>query len=233
MATRKEEKEAARAERLRKQEEAAKTEARRKRVGYVVGGGLALAAVAAIAVVLLSGGGGDNGSKTDDGGNKSASFPARSEPLPQPPADLSLEAAAKKAGCVYKQQKDEGSDHTQSPVTYKTVPPSSGNHNPNPADDGAYTDPPPLERLVHSLEHGRIILWYPQGAPDKVRSDLKAIFDEDPAHMIIAPLSTLNDAAAASAWTQTLNCKEWNDDAINAMRAFRDEFRDQGPEFVP
>ena len=118
--------------------------------------------------------------------------------------------------------------------TYKTTPPKSGDHNPVPAEDGAYTEAPALEALVHSLEHGRIILWYPPNATDEVKADLKALFDEDPAHMIIAPLADLKDPAAASAWTQTLNCPKWTgDDAINAMRAFRDQFRDQGPEFVP
>ena len=231
MTSRKDEKEAARAERMRKQEETARAEARRRKIGYAVGGVLAVAAIAGVLVLFLAGGDDDGGG--GDSGNASASFPARSEPLPTPPADLALESAGEKAKCTYKEHKSEGADHTEDPVTYKTVPPQSGDHNPVPADDGAYTEAPALEALVHSLEHGRIILWYPPNATDEVKADLKALFDEDPAHMIIAPLADLKDSAAASAWVQTLNCPEWSDDAINAMRAFRDQFRDQGPEFVP
>lgn len=230
MTSRKEEKEAARAERLRKQEEAARAAARKRKMGYALGAVLALAAIAGVVVLVLAGGDENGGS---DGSGESASFPKRSEPLPQPTPDLSLETAPKKAGCTYKEQESEGADHVEQTVTYRSVPPHSGNHNPTPADDGAYTEPVALEGLVHSLEHGRIILWYPPNATDEVKADLKALFDEDPAHMIIAPLAGLKDAAAASAWTQTLNCPQWNDDATNAMRAFRDSFRDQGPEFVP
>ena len=38
---------------------------------------------------------------------------------------------------------------------------------------------------------------------------------------------------AATAWTRTLGCPKMNDKAFDAIRAFRDEYRDQGPEFVP
>jgi hypothetical protein len=232
MSTRKEQKEAARTERLRKEEEAKRAAARRRTLGYVAGGVLALAAIVAVVFALTSGGGG--GANKGGSGGKTASFPARSGPLPDPPADLSLASAAKKAGCVYKHEKDEGSNHVQTDVAYKTAPPTSGDHNPNPAEDGAYTEAPRIERLVHSLEHGRIILWYPPNAPDNVKADLKAIFDEDPAHMIVAPYTEPMDyAVAATAWTETLGCKTWNEDAIQAVRAFRDQFRDQGPEFAP
>jgi hypothetical protein len=38
---------------------------------------------------------------------------------------------------------------------------------------------------------------------------------------------------AASAWTQVLGCKQFNERTFDALRAFSDEFRDTGPEFVP
>jgi hypothetical protein len=233
MATRKEEKEAARAERQRKQEEDARAAARRRRIGYIVGGVLAAAAIAAVVVVIASSGGDDDHIEGFTGDADAEAFPTRAEPLPDPPADLALESAAEEAGCTYSEEKSEGADHTESPVTYKAVPPHSGDHNPVAADDGPYTDPPDMVNLVHSLEHGRIVLWYTADTPENVRADLKAIYDEDPAHMIIAPIENMTAQAAATAWTQSLVCDEWNEDAINAMRAFRDSFRDQGPEFVP
>ena len=235
MATRKEEKEAARAERLRKQEEEQRALARRRRIGYVVGGLLAAAAIAAVVVVIASGGGGDDDHVEGITGDTAAGeFPARAEPLPDPPAEpLQLEDAAKKAGCTYKEEDPEGDDHTEDPVTYKAVPPHSGNHNPVAAEDGPYREAPALENLVHSLEHGRILLWYTPETPDEVVADLKAIYDEDPAHMIVAPIENMTAQAAATAWSQSLVCDEWSEDAIDAVRVFRDSYRDQGPEFVP
>lgn len=49
-------------------------------------------------------------------------------------------------------------------VDYKAAPPSSGKHYNTPALDGRsfYTtkDAPPVEQLVHNLEHGFTIVWY-------------------------------------------------------------------------
>jgi hypothetical protein len=51
-------------------------------------------------------------------------------------------------------------------VKYKTVPPSSGAHweQPAPFQRKFYSDQdrPPLETLVHNLEHGYTIVWYDQ-----------------------------------------------------------------------
>jgi hypothetical protein len=58
---------------------------------------------------------------------------------------------------------------------YETVPPSSGPHFAAPAvsDRKFYTaeDRPPLETLVHNLEHGYTVLWY-DGAKAKGKEQL-------------------------------------------------------------
>ena len=146
MAHRAEEKERRRQERIA-QEEAARKAAARKRT-LQVGGGvvLGLAVIAVVAIVALAGGGGSK-DKT---------------------ADISkLTADAKAAGCTFSQFKSEGRNHTASKVTYKTNPPTSGNHNPTPAQDGIYRagNSPPKENFVHTLEHGRIEFQYKPGTP--------------------------------------------------------------------
>ncbi len=61
-------------------------------------------------------------------------------------------------------------------VTYSTVPPSSGPHLASPvlSDRRVYTtaDAPPIEGLVHNLEHGYTILWYDRS----VEKDQSAAF---------------------------------------------------------
>jgi hypothetical protein len=38
---------------------------------------------------------------------------------------------------------------------------------------------------------------------------------------------------AATAWGHLIGCKRISDETFDALRAFRDRYRDQGPEQVP
>jgi hypothetical protein len=233
MSSRKEQKEQLRAERLAKEEAAQAGAQRRRLVLYVLAGIVGIAVVVGI-VILLIGSGGSGG--TGPGGQPSPNAPASSADIPPPNAKLvaDLPAAADAAGCEVKENKDEGNDHVDTPVQYKANPPTSGNHFPVPADDGSYTKAPPIERLVHSLEHGRIYIQYKPGTAPAVRAQLQALFDEDPYHMILAPNTTdMPYAVAATAWNHVLGCPAMNDGVLDAIRAFREQYRDQGPEFVP
>lgn len=60
-------------------------------------------------------------------------------------------------------------------VAYTEFPPASGQHyeSPAPFTKRFYTmaDRPPVETLVHNLEHGYTMLWYRDGAPSEVARD--------------------------------------------------------------
>jgi len=118
---------------------------------------------------------------------------------------------------VVAQHADEGAFHvpcTPAP-TYGTNPPSSGNHYQTWADYKTYDAPVPWGHLVHSLEHGAIVVVYncPGGCPDEVAA-AQAMIDAlpvDPActaptqrRVIMAPDPTLDVRWAASAWTWTI-----------------------------
>ena len=66
-------------------------------------------------------------------------------------------------------------------VKYSTVPPTSGPHFAQPviADRKLYTpaDKPPMENLVHNLEHGYTVLWYDQAAGAAKMDVLRKITD--------------------------------------------------------
>jgi hypothetical protein len=223
MSSRKDQKAELRAEREQREREAAAAEKRRRMVGYVVGGGLAAAALIAIVVVLVSGG---SGSKASSGDWPKGSVPA------QQVNDLT--AAAKAAGCQLNNPKDEGNQHVSTQVQYKANPPTSGNHNPDPATDGAYLTAPAKEHTVHSLEHGRIEIQFKPTVPDSVKGTLKALFDEDQYHMLIFPNQTnMPYEVAATAWDHELVCAKYNDKVPDAIRAFKNQYRDHGPETVP
>jgi hypothetical protein len=232
MASRKEQKEALRAERERKAQEAASADQRKRMVGFIAAGVLVAAAVVAIIVVIAAGGGGDSGG----GGGESAAEPGGDfvkASIPKAQA-TNLEAAAKAANCTVKQFPNEGSNHVSGHVDYKTKPPTSGNHFEIPAADGAYAKAPRMEELVHELEHGRIILWFQPKATAQLKGQMKALFDEDSYHMVLAPDDRGMDAqVAASAWTRSITCPKVTPQTWDALRLFRDRYRDQGPEQVP
>ena len=221
MAHRAEEKERRRQERIAK-EEAARKAAARKRTLQIGGGAvLGLAVIAVIAIVALAGG-------SDDKGDSTANV-------------TKLTAAAKAAGCTFTQYKSEGRSHTAGKVTYKTNPPTSGNHNPTPAQDGIYRagNTPPKENFVHSLEHGRIEFQYKKGASAADVAKLRALAEEPlndtPGyHMLMFENNTnMPTEFAAAAWTKSITCGQLTPQAIGAMREFRKTYTDKGPEFIP
>ena len=237
MARRKGEKEALRRERERREAEARAAERRKRLVGYGGGGLLAIAAIAVI--VLLAGGG--NGAEGTGGGDM---FPDGGEVAEQ--TEFELEPAAEAAGCELRSRRASGVlDHTQSldeRVDYNSNPPTSGRHYQIPAEDGLYHEAPTDEQLVHTLEHGRVIVWAKPSLPEDARQTIRALFDEDDYQMVVVPRRNMEPAVAATAWNrdpdpggtgQTLACPRWNDNVVDAIRTFRDEHRSNGPEPVP
>ena len=238
MASRKEQKEALRQERLQREQEAAQAAKRKRLVGIVVAGILVLGIVGALAAVLLAGDddGGSSGGGGDEG-SAQVSYPDGGEIPDQQQADLAKAVAAAK--CKQDEHSAEGSgQHTDDPVNYQTEPPSVGAHNPVPAEDDIYEEAPDAEQIVHGLEHGRIIVWVRPDASEELLGQIKALYDEDPYHVMVVPRSELKEAVAVSAWQapdkgQILRCAEPNDQMWDAIRSFKEQYRDKGPEFVP
>ena len=110
--------------------------------------------------------------------------------------------AAQAAGCtpVREEPATGQGDHVTTTVTYDTVPPSYGPHNPSADNSGSHfftaDDRPDVEVLVHNLEHGWTIVWYDESVAndDAQMKLLRATADKfdqhgsDPRYnMIIAP----------------------------------------------
>ena len=86
----------------------------------------------------------------------------------------SLSRAAAKAGCTVRSFPNFGREHTTKRVRYRTNPPTSGPHNPVPAEDGIYDDPPPTEKLVQALRHVESRAYDPpRGTRDEVAAKLE------------------------------------------------------------
>lgn len=235
MSHRKDRKEELRQEREERERQAAGAAQRKKLVGYVAAAVLGLAAIAAIVVVIAGGGGDDGGAKTPENSAGGPTVSYAADPPAAPEArEFDLEKAADAAGCQLVDPPNEGADHVGEDVTYKANPPTSGNHDQVPTEDGAYTQAPRTENSVHSLEHGRINIQFRANLPQQRIDQLKALFDEDSYHMLLYPNGTqMPFEVAATAWDHELVCQKFSDGVFDAVRAFKDQYRDQGPEFVP
>ena len=212
--------------------------ARRQRLQLALGAGVGLAAVAVVVVLLTGAVGSDSGSGEGESSQPSA---ASNVSIPQQETG-DMQAAAKAAGCKLANPEIEGAQHEDRTFTaqdYKTNPPTSGNHYPPPAaDDGVYEpgNSAPLGELVHSLEHGRINIQYKPGTSSETIAQLEALTAEmsDGYHLLLYENTTNMDAAvAATAWGHSLTCPEMNDQVFDAIRTFRTEYIDKGPEDVP
>ena len=205
-----------------------------------------------LALVALAGCGdndGDSGAEGNNGGGDgggSEVFPAGGS-VPDD-SGVTLEQAARGAGCVLKTTPSRGEadrQHATSPdekVRYRGNPPTLGRHAPQPAGDGLYQQAPPDESLVHTMEHGRVIIWAKPSLPAKARMTLRALFEEDDHQLVATPRANMPYEVAATAWNgdpqpggtgRTLGCPKWNDEVVDALRAFRDEHRSRGPEPIP
>ncbi|MGZ3421584.1 MAG: DUF3105 domain-containing protein [Polyangiales bacterium] len=131
---------------------------------------------------------------------------------------------------VIQSWEDEGHGHVlpTDPVTYCTRPPSSGDHYGDWADFKVYDKPVPYGNLVHSLEHGAVVLLYrcPTAMlPCKTTQDaLVKIADAQPVdplctaplkrRIIVAPDPTLDIAIGAAAWQWTYRAECVDDKSL-------------------
>ncbi|MBE2316872.1 DUF3105 domain-containing protein [Solirubrobacter sp. CPCC 204708] len=205
--------------------------ARRKRLQLVFASVLVVALLAGggvAAAVLL---GGDDEPEVAAG---AASIPALKTG--------DVKEAAKLAGCKYEPKvANEGAGHEEKDFKasdYKQNPPTSGNHHPTWYEDGIYApgDTPELGRLVHTLEHGRIDIQYKPGTSPETVAQLETLYNEmDGGHHLLLFENTtgMSAAVAATAWDASLTCPTMKPEVFDAIRGFRKEHIDKGPEIVP
>jgi Protein of unknown function (DUF3105) len=251
MASRKEEKERLRAQRLAAERAAQSGGRRRLYAGYAVAGILTLAVIAGLVAVIASGGGGgtaaadacDNAHIQNTGSFKGLEPDCRegTQESVAPTQYGDLAVSAQKASCQLKLKlPDEGNTHVPNStrVHYGTVPPTSGNHNPVPISDGAYSTPVTsdtskqsnIRNEVHAMEHGRVEIHYAPDLPEDQQLALKGVFDADPDGMLLYPDPDMPYAVAVTAWTNEVVCPEYNPIVLDVIRNFRDQYRGNGPE---
>jgi uncharacterized protein DUF3105 len=198
-----------------------------------------------VLLIALAGCGGDS---EDENADTRAAGPEPILPeggrVPEP-SITGLEPAARAAKCELRSTTARTRDHTANidePIDYNTNPPTTGRHFQLPAEDGIYEEAAPDSTLVHSHEHGRVVIWFRPSLPADTRAGLRALVEEDDYQILLMPRSEMPFEVAATAWNSSpgpagtgrlLGCESFSPGAYDALRAFRDKHRGRGPESSP
>ena len=116
----------------------------------------------------------------------------------------------------------------EGPVDYGTEFPTSGPHNPVWADPGFYDEAIALENLVHSLEHGNIVIYFdePGDAAMKVIRSWTDRFQGQWDGIVAMRVEGMGGRVVLTAWQHRLDLAKFD------VRAsfFVDAFRGRCPE---
>lgn len=184
--TKAERKEEARRERLELQRKIARTK-RNRRIGL----GLVVIVVLAVAVYAFT---------------RPSTAVATPAELFRQAADATREAgcgAVEDVGLYQPEAQDQAhiaTDEMPPLSRYPSVPPASGPHNEVPLGAGVYDEPPAIDRVLHSLEHGGAVVWYAREASGQELDELRAFYEESSAgaRVIVAPYDYPDEGEAGS-----------------------------------
>lgn len=134
----------------------------------------------------------------------------------------------------------EGQRHVDegTPTTYRSNPPSSGDHYPTTAPYAVHEQPVPPGYWIHNLEHGAIVVLYncPAGCADLV-AQLRDAFQAFPrsknfnrVKMVVVPYRDMERRLAYVAWGKVLETDQYDREQL--LR-FYNAYLDKGPELAP
>ena len=112
---------------------------------------------------------------------------------------------------------DQGRNHISpgSPhEPYNSNPPTSGPHLSNLQPCDLYNDEVPDEAVLHSLEHGAIWITYKDKDNSELVGQLREVFEEESAKVILSPRSQNESAIAVASWGRLLKLDEFDKQQI-------------------
>ncbi|MFQ5812183.1 MAG: DUF3105 domain-containing protein [Anaerolineae bacterium] len=122
-------------------------------------------------------------------------------------------------------------DHVQpdTQVDYSTDPPVCGPHYATWLKPGIYTAEQVPEELVHSLEHGYVVIYYDRPGQEVLRTlqDLAERFTGEWDGVVVVPRPGLDQAVILTAWGKMLRFEAFD---VDAAMTFINAYRGRGPE---
>ncbi|MFC7018356.1 MULTISPECIES: DUF3105 domain-containing protein [Haloarcula] len=130
---------------------------------------------------------------------------------------------------------NQGTEHVErgTEVQYDQMPPLSGPHYTGTVDAGLYTDEQPLGDLVHTLEHGAVVVYYdPAALTNESRQSLESfasIHTGTWRSVVVVPNPDENPEAdfVLTAWRHRLYLDRYDAETVHA---FLSEYLGRGPE---
>ncbi len=104
---------------------------------------------------------------------------------------------------------------------YNSDPPTSGWHTNELAPWGAHLEVQHDQRLVHNMEDGGVVLWYPLGPPEENAAHVAALEDVARGYRltVIAPREGMPTRYALTAWQRLQRFDEIDPEAMRAFIA--------------
>ncbi len=133
-----------------------------------------------------------------------------------------------------KEISSQGAPHVargQSHPAYNSNPPTSGWHwGDGVAGPGIKDKQVPDELVLHSMEHGAVIVWYKTDLPKDQVDEVKKAYDSVDGKKILTPRKNLDVLVALTSWGRLLKLQTIDAEKI---KAFIDTNSDRGPEKAP
>jgi hypothetical protein len=107
--------------------------------------------------------------------------------------------------------------------------PTSGIHDAVPVGPGFYREVQSPTRLVHSLEHGHVVIYYetPDAEAIQFLKDWTSFYDGHWDGLVAVPATGLGSAVVLTAWQKLYRLDDFDP---AAAAAFIDRYRGRGPE---
>lgn len=126
---------------------------------------------------------------------------------------------------------NEGTGHgvAGASLQYGSDLPTSGVHDPKWVYPGVYDTVQRREKLVHSLEHGMVVIYYDSPGAEvlKTVTAWAQLYNNPWSGVVLAPKPGLGETLVLTAWNRLLRLERFD---VNAAAAFVDAFRGRGPE---
>ncbi|MEX2029221.1 MAG: DUF3105 domain-containing protein [Candidatus Paceibacterota bacterium] len=128
---------------------------------------------------------------------------------------------------------DEGSVHVlrgKLHEPYNSNPPTSGAHWAGVAGPGIKDGPVADELVLHSMEHGAVVVWYREGLEESEFDKIKEAFSASSGKKIMLARKDLDVPVALTSWGYLMKL-ETIDEAI--IKEFIETNNDRAPEKAP
>ena len=114
-------------------------------------------------------------------------------------------------------------------VNYGTNTPTSGRHDARPVSPGVYDTAQSPTMLVHSLEHGMVVIYYDRLGADAMATlvDWSGLYGGPFSGVVVTRQPGLGENLVLTAWHKSLTLDGFD---APAAAAFIDAYRGRGPE---